>query len=243
MKKEETFVYICRAGDNEELRYSIRSVIKYFPNAKIWVVGEPPEWYDGDYIKIKQDGSKYANAFKNMRSIISSSKIPEEFVMMNDDFYIIKDPKAIEYFYEGTLQEKHDNYFDAYQNSTYTSKIGDTLFKLKKLGYSNPLSYELHVPFPVEKWKLARAIKHDGLLWRSIYGNMFDVGGTLMNDVKVYSTSKMNFKKNNSDNDSCYMSTDDTSFLSVYATKLSKMFPKKTIYEKPDILKPKPLSQ
>ena len=53
------FVYICKDGENEELRYSIRSVLKNTKDAVIWVVGGKPNWYIGNYIKVIQDQNKY----------------------------------------------------------------------------------------------------------------------------------------------------------------------------------------
>lgn len=233
MQKELTFVYICRAGENEELRYSIRSVVKNFPTAKIWVVGEPPKWYDGDYIKVKQDGTKYRNAFNNLRAIANSPSIPEKFIVMNDDFYILSETDPYLYFQEGLLEDKYNTYFDYYQRSSYTKKLGDTMGKLKKMGYANPISYELHVPFPVEKWKLARVSRYENYLWRSMYGNMFEVGGDVMNDVKVYATTKINSKGYDYKNlESPYLSSDDTSFQILLTKVLKKRFNKKTIYEK-----------
>lgn len=233
MKKELTFVYICRAGENEELRYSVRSINQFFPDAKVWVVGEPPSWYDGDYIKVKQTETKYRNAFMNLGAIVNSKDIPENFILMNDDFYIIDEVESLSYFHEGPLIEKYNNYFDYYQSSAYTKKIFETNHKLKKLGYDNPLSYELHVPFPVEKSKLARVLRYDTLLWRSMYGNMFNVGGNQMEDVKVYALVKMKFKNYDYKNPtSPFLSSDDTSFEIVRRGILSKLFKKKSKYEK-----------
>ena len=43
-------VYNCRPGkQNEELRYSIRSVMENLPHDNLWVVGGKPEWYTGNY--------------------------------------------------------------------------------------------------------------------------------------------------------------------------------------------------
>lgn len=232
MKNQQTFVYICRSGENEELRYSIRSVEKHCPGSKIWVVGEPPSWYDGDYIKVKQSGTKYENAYNNMSVICSSQVIPESFILMNDDFYIVKPIKNIGYYHEGPLQEKYEKYFDAYQQSSYTQRILSTNIKLLKK-VETPLSYELHVPFPVEKWKLARSIKNDELLWRSTYGNTFEVGGEYMEDVKVYATTKMNFKSYDyKKKKSPFLSTDDKSFEDVKKNVLDKLFPSPSKYEK-----------
>ena len=62
------FVYICKSGDNEELRYSIRSVINSFPEAKVWLVGGKPNWYSGDFIEVDQRHHKYANAINNLQA-------------------------------------------------------------------------------------------------------------------------------------------------------------------------------
>jgi hypothetical protein len=87
------FVYICKDGINEELKYSIRSVVESFPEATIWVVGGKPDWYTGNYIKVEQKESKYKNAVKNLETICFSEEISQSFVLMNDDFYIIKKNK------------------------------------------------------------------------------------------------------------------------------------------------------
>lgn len=227
------FVYICRAGENEELRYSIRSINHYYPEAKIWVVGDPPSWYDGDCIRVKQTKTKYLSAFNNLAATVSSKEISKKFIIMNDDFYIMKKPESIEYLHEGLLIEKYNDYFDYYQASSYTKKIFDTNSRLKRLGYDKALSYELHVPFPVEKWKLARVLKYENLLWRSMYGNIFEVGGKQSSDVKFYETLKMGFKNYNYKKPtSPFLSTIDSSFQEIRDNVLAKKYNKKTKYEK-----------
>ncbi len=104
------FVYICKDGDNDELKYSIRSVVASFPEANIWVVGGKPEWYVGNYIKVPQNLTKYKNAFYNLKSITESNEISESFVLMNDDFYIIKKINNIDNYHGGSLLEKINLY-------------------------------------------------------------------------------------------------------------------------------------
>ena len=53
------FIYICRIGENEELRYSVRSVLNSFPEAVIWVIGGKPDWYVGNYIYVDQNNSAF----------------------------------------------------------------------------------------------------------------------------------------------------------------------------------------
>ena len=59
-------VYICGPGDNEELRYSIRSAVKNLKFDNLWVVGGKPKWYVGNYLEVIQNKSKYTNARNNL---------------------------------------------------------------------------------------------------------------------------------------------------------------------------------
>jgi hypothetical protein len=224
------FVYLCRKGPNEELRYSIRSVVKNFPDAKILVVGEPPSWYVGDILLVKQNSTKYVNVSNNLRQIALSDLVEDTFIMMNDDFYFLSNEYG--YYYEGTLQEKHDTYRDINGPSSYNKKILDTINRLKKMGYPDPLSYELHIPFPVEKAKLSKIVRHNNVLWRSIYGNVFNVGGHITTDVKVYAKDRMSFKAYDyKTGSSPFLSTNDASFKEVEKNLLMRRFKKKTVYE------------
>lgn len=101
------FVYVCRDGENEELRYSIRSVLSSFPEAKIWVVGGKPSWYIGNYIEVKQSQSKYGNVLNNLKSICNSELIEESFVFMNDDFFIVNKIDTIDIFHGGKIGRAH----------------------------------------------------------------------------------------------------------------------------------------
>ena len=226
------FVYACRDGENEELRYSIRSVLHFFPDAEIWVIGGKPGWYIGNYIRVEQDSNKFVNVVNSIKAAIGEPGIDESFIYMNDDFYIIDKVGSFDYFYEGTLLEKYRNY-TSYRATSYTKRMLDTNNKLKKLGYRNSLSYELHVPIQVEKSKLSEVIQYERLLWRSMYGNIFAVGGTPMEDVKVYTDSRMGFKDYDYRNPtSAFISSDDSSFDMIKNNLLSDMFSVKSKNEK-----------
>ena len=228
------FVYICKEGINEELKYSIRSVVESFPDSDIWVVGGKPDWYVGNYIKVEQRESKYKNAVENLKTISVSDQISESFVLMNDDFYIIKKIDKIENFHGGYLLNKINIYQKLNGNSQYTRKLSGTYKKLKALGFENPLDYELHVPMIMEKTKLKTVLELvDQFLWRSIYGNKFEVGGTEMQDVKVYTSGPLVLKSYNLNIDShTYLSSADSSFNNIFNKILKDKFNKKTKFEK-----------
>ena len=228
------FVYICKEGINEELKYSIRSVIESFPDSNIWVVGGKPDWYVGNYINVEQKESKYKNAVENLKTISTSDQISESFVLMNDDFYIIKKINKIENFHGGYLLNKINLYQKLNGNSQYTRKLSGTYKKLKALGFENPLDYELHVPMIMEKEKLKIILELiDQFLWRSIYGNKFEVGGTEMQDVKVYTSGPLVLKSYNLSIDShTYLSSADSSFNNIFNKILKDKFNKKTKFER-----------
>lgn len=228
------FVYICKDGINEELKYSIRSVVESFPEASIWLVGGKPDWYVGNYIKVNQNHTKYQNAVENLKQICNSSEISNPFVLMNDDFYIIKKINNVETYHGGQLLDKINVYQKINGNSNYTRKLLATYKRIKALGFDNPLDYELHVPMIMEKEKLQQILKYtDQCLWRSIYGNMFNVGGTEMQDVKVYTRGPLVFKSYNLNIDQhTYLSSADSSFNIIWNQILKIQFKQKTKFEK-----------
>ena len=228
------FVYICKDGDNEELRYSIRSVMASFPDAKVWVVGGKPSWYKGSFIFVQQRSAKYINAVNNLKQICSSKEISEQFVLMNDDFYIIENINKVDTHHGGLLLDKINLYKKLTSKSGYILKLEKTLNKLSDLSIKSPLDYDLHVPMVMEKEKLATTLKHGGeFLWRSMYGNLFNLGGEQIDDVKIYSEGPLVAKSYSLIKDKHkYLSSTDTSFEIIYNNILKDLFKTKSIYEK-----------
>lgn len=227
------FVYICRDGENEELRYSIRSVLNSFPEAKVWLVGGKPEWYSGHYVTVEQNSNKYANALKNLKHLCEHQEISNEFILMNDDFFIIKKINSIEQFYNGLLSDKINRFTQITGSSMYIKKLITTNKKLVELGIKNPIDYELHVPMPMNKSGLLDVItNYPECLWRSMYGNLYNVGGTQMDDVKIYVNKRHLARSNEITDNSIYMSTEDTSLKVMIDKVLGQMLSEPSIYEK-----------
>jgi hypothetical protein len=226
------FVYLCGPGPSEELKYSIRSLTKNFKDPEVIVVGNKPSWYGGKFISVNQNETKYANVHKNLEAAIASPQVDDEFVVMNDDFYIMKKIDSISYIHEGTLKDKYKEYLGAYASYSYVKKITNTHDKLVRAGIQDPLSYELHIPFLVEKEKLSEVVKYKNLLWRSMYGNIFNVGGDMMSDVKVYLTNSMGFKDYDyHSGESPFLSTNDSSFKIIERDLLKGVFSQKSYLE------------
>jgi hypothetical protein len=228
------YVYICKDGDNEELRYSIRSVVKNMPKGKIWVIGGKPDWYTGNHIPVKQSDSKYDNAYENLKIVCETSKISQDFVLMNDDFFVVKKVEKINNYVGGFLIEKVSLYSKISPRSYYTNKLHKTMIKLERSGKDLPRDYELHVPMVMNRAKLFLVLRqYPDCLWRSTYGNTYNIRGQHITDVKVYSGDAMIVKSYDyKENLYPYLSSDDVSFIHLHRNVFKNMFPEPSQYEK-----------
>ena len=79
-------VYILRNDiDSDEIRYSLRSVEKYFPHGKVWFYGGKPAGIEPDeYVKVIQQGaSKYAKVTNTLSAVVKKL-ISERLVRLSD---------------------------------------------------------------------------------------------------------------------------------------------------------------
>lgn len=225
-------VYICRNGENEELRYSIRSVIENLPHDNIWVVGGKPKWYSGNHIAVSQDGRKYDNARKNMKAIAASSEISEDFILMNDDFFVVSPVDQLRHYHGGLLSERISFLREKYGVSQYSQMLAKTAKYLAQRGIHEPLDYALHIPFMMNKTNMSQIIDSD-VSWRIAYGNLFVTDGIAVEvfdgkskDVKVYvrnGTLDRDGISKNSITDT-FLSSEDKSFGHLLG-HLAKLFP------------------
>ncbi len=230
------FVYICKDGENEELRYSIRSVLYNFLGANIWVVGGKPDWYAGNYIEVIQNKkNKYENATNNLIALCNNNSISNNFILMNDDFFIVKPIKKVEYYHGGSMYERIAEYEKHMGISPYIKKLKMTYKHLIRMNIREPLDYALHIPMPMEKDKLLYLLSTHRYphSWRSLYGNYYKVGGIEIKDVKVYENKS--YKPESYDPNNLiypFISTNDDSFEYLRNKILRKMFSRKTKLEK-----------
>ncbi len=222
-------VYICRAGENEELRYSIRSVVKNLPHQNIWVIGNKPSWYNGNFVSVKDSGNKFENIKACIRTASDIEMISDDFILMNDDFFLLNKIDSLPTYHGGFLKDKVVHREQINPTFYYTKLLRKTLELLNKLGYENPTDYEVHMPMTMNKEKAKIALSHK-YLERSVYGNLFAIGGEKVKDVKVYSGDKMP-SYDYLNNDFPFVSTTDGSFRQLYATTLRDMFPDPSVYE------------
>lgn len=99
------FCYVLGSGSrwqDNEIRYSIRSVLKFHPDAIIHIFGEKPRWYDGLHTYVP-DATPYAQ-LNQWKKLEAACRVYEEFVYMDDDFFLLE-PFEPKHYKWGTLHE------------------------------------------------------------------------------------------------------------------------------------------
>lgn len=225
------YVYICRKGENEELRYSLRSIEKNMPEGRVWVFGYRPDWYIGDFIKVDDVGSKFEN-IRNCISVVAKDKnISENFILMNDDFFALKKINVLENFHGGLLENKIIKYKESKMSPKYIKLLELTMRQLQKSGITNPIDYDIHVPMIMNKIILNKAIDI-AFFPRSAYGNLAKINGKKITDVKIYTKEKIKLDILKYDNS--FISTEDNSFLILKNNILEKLFFECSKFENPN---------
>ncbi len=225
-------VYVCRKGDNEELRYSIRSVVKNLPESRVWVVGYKPDWYVGDFIPVEDTSGKFNNIRLALLAAANHPKVSKNFIYMNDDFFLIKPIKRLKTYSGGLLSDKVARYRQINPTSGYVISLKKTMECLNRLGIKNPIDYDIHVPMILNKQKLID-IAYLPFQTRSIYGNFYQIASETITDVKRYHSGSYMSNMSYAGNKYPFISSEDKSFDLLKDTILADMFPEPSKYEVP----------
>ena len=207
-------VYFVKEGrENEELKYSLRSVCENLPHRKVWFVGGCPDGLEPDGVikTVQHEATKWKNTNLAMKAACSDERITDNFVLMNDDFFVMSFIKTLPRYYDGSLTTRINQLITAYgDRSDYRRNLVDCRNQLKryKLGINN---YAVHVPMIVNKDGMIKtmALFDDGLMWRSLYGNYIEGGvERQIKDGKV----KLTLLSDEPSGNEVFLSTNDRSF-------------------------------
>jgi hypothetical protein len=226
-------VYPCRPGDNEELRYSLRSLVN-LKHDEVYLYGQKPLWYDGEHVRVDPGPNKHKTVRKNLRAMVTDDRLTEDVIIMNDDFFVLRPTKALGPWHNGPLSRKYEFYRVNWPKSQYTIKIRDTLAALRVSGVAEPLDYELHLPMVVNRKKLEAIFDRFPYgMWRTYYGNIYNIGGYQKRDVKVYpeglrKATSFDYTQGSPK----FLSTSDQSFPRIYDELLADRFPKPSRFER-----------
>lgn len=230
-------VYLLKESDtNDELIYSLRS-LKNLPHDKVFFVGGMPNNIDPEkvyHIPIEQSNNRYKNTARAMLTACMCSKVSDDFILMNDDFFImtpIKDVKKELNLHKGLLDDMILFYSNEFPfKDEYLSGLRETRELLRKVKIHGPLNYELHIPMVINKRDMVETFLIPGFMdmkapmFRSLYGNLRLKDSQYTHDVKM-DALHLDLPENPT-----FLSTSDNYFKTVKVF-MNAIFPDKSEYE------------
>lgn len=155
---------------------------------------------------------------------------------MNDDFLVLDPVDSIATVYRGTLD---DHIASITKESWWLQSLRNTRAYLDWLQGDEQahLSYELHRPFPIKVVPMLEALRavestkpDNPPQWRTVYGNVMNIGGRQALDGKVYGSERIPLG-------TCFWSSTDISWRragiggSSLGAWVADRFPKKSRWE------------
>lgn len=214
--KDLDVVYFVTAFAKNDLIYSVRSIAQNLEFNKLWIYGgKKTEIRPDEYVMImNQIGATKWDRVRNMyRKVCENNAITEDFILFHDDFFVLKPTNYIKTEYRCTLLEHAEAIEKKYdKNQTNYTVLLRNADKTLKNADKTALSYELHKPFIFNRKKLLKILNDypKSHCIRSIYANVYGIGGEKAKDVKIKEANYSNIQDvmNNWD----FVSTSDGSF-------------------------------
>lgn len=227
-------VYPVRPGDsNPELLYSLRSLHQHVPGIRqVWIVGYQPKWVRNvEFIPGNDGPNGHANVYRNVLAAMQHRDVDDDVVVFNDDFFVTEPIAAVAALYRSTLIEHIElPRLRSAGNTWWKQSLSTTLVCLQACGIDNPLSYDLHVPFPCKKGLMAETLERFAAVtptnppqWRSLYGNLHAPGAQRSADAKVFRPTSL---------PKPYLSTSDAVWRQ-FSRPVAALFPDPSPWEKP----------
>ena len=164
------------------------------PHRRVWIFGGCPRNILPDiHVRVEQKGkTKWDKVHSMFLMACQNKELADNFIMFNDDFYVMRPTTYIPTLYRCSLEGHIRRIEEAFHNrqSRYTLLLRKSLDDLNKSGLPT-LSYELHTPFVFNKPQLLNMLRThpDWHCTRTMYGNLYNIGGMESDDVKIFSSN------------------------------------------------------
>lgn len=163
--------------DNFELRYSLRSVCKYYHHRNIIIVGHLPRWVRNViHIPCKDiEPKNYSIARKVLRACMYPG-ISDTFVMKADDIFFNKPTGDIHDYYNGTKE-----------NAVANPKFG-SVYRKAIINTPGELYFDIHTPVVFDKAKFVELMAEPwqgDMVLKTLYKNKYPGKRVEMRDAKI----------------------------------------------------------
>jgi hypothetical protein len=230
-KTTPDIIYPVRSGDsNDELRFSLRSLVNV-PHGTVWMVGYQPSWVTGVEFIAGGNSAAHprANLYQNLWLACTHPGVADDVLIFNDDIYVTAPVEQVPVLFRCSLQAQLDRLLQvAGHRGWWQESLISTRDVLKQEGFHDPISYELHTPFPCDRKTMADTLvrfgnvaRHNPPQWRTLYGNLHRIGGDKHTDGKALRPGPVAKP---------YHSTDDLSWR-YFRRRFQQLFPNPSPYE------------
>lgn len=205
-----------------ELKFALRSICKYQHHSRVILVGDRPDWYQGDHIQAAdvQGRPEFSVTSKILKGIKVAT---EDFILWQDDIYKLN-YNPIKPVFCDTLEHAVATRHQA----RFYNIMRNTLDK-----FPDGLYYGGHTPMIINGPRFKDAVSE---LWskdmipKTMYGNYAEIGGELVEDCKIRGTVCYDYAvKWIKDRD--YFSTSHYGMNRDMVRLLNELFPEKCKYE------------
>lgn len=239
-KNLDIVIPLKESNENEELRYVLRSIAQNLPHRKIFLAGFTPDWVQNvESINVKiPEGLKYSKSLANTKAACLDPRVSDNFILFNDDFFVMKPVEGIDPVHRGSLEKFHTLYATKnHRYRNYRDGIGRMRRILEMYGFDDEVtnSYELHLPMIFNKAQRLECYDIQdrfpagdyALHTNTLYGNLFQVGGIQSRDAKYFNAEDV------PDTELTFISSDDKSFAGgLVGEYVRGAFPKPCKYER-----------
>lgn len=179
------------AGPYRELRFSLRS-LRNLPHSNVYLVGGCPPWVRNvRHLEAEQQPTKWLDSSNNIRVACMLDEVSDPFILMNDDFFVMEPVDSVPVLNRGSVldvaQECREN---GITTGAYIGGMHATRNELIRLGFDDPLSFELHVPMVIHKREFLGARELGSRIdpghVRTAYGALLGWTSERVTDVKVH---------------------------------------------------------
>lgn len=228
------WTYWANGAKGDELKYSIRSLLHWYPEAEVTIVGDKPPWYNGNFIHSpripKRPHHSFVDCYTKLH--LAAEQIPQ-FIWMMDDVYWVKDFSIAE-----ASTPKYVRHVS--QQRFYNWNPKNTWAKTRAAAYqwlldNNLPTYDFagHLPQPIRSATFQQMEQRVNLLkeyknWECIYFNMFH-----SKDAIDYGRAftRISNRPEEFTPKYCLMNHTDSCFRGTIETYLSTKFPEECKYE------------
>lgn len=186
-------IYILGRGSNwqdNEIRYSLRSLERHVKNVdNVYLIGQKPTFLNDKIIHIPHNDiftNKARNIMAKVYRAAIDTRISEDFMFWNDDYFALEDFSTNDYPYFFKCDLEHSLMINRGEYHMHCKSTYEIL-KKNKLTFKN---FDTHYPIIYNKAKVKKMIdSYDwnipfGFILRSMYCNHFKIEGTFQLDCK-----------------------------------------------------------